>query len=108
MEDALKIQEPQQIVLVQAMLAGVQLEQRLRDGGAYFFQHGSALRCKPMLYRCTAGGCCGAWYAIFHCLSRPFGLLASVPFCGLADAIGAAGLALGYLPGLLHRRRGPS
>ena len=28
MEDALKIQEPQQIVLVQAMLAGVQLEQR--------------------------------------------------------------------------------
>ena len=122
MEDALKIQEPQQIVLVQAMLAGVQLEQRqsrengrlkirlrgLRDGGAYFFQHGSALRCKPMLYCCTAGGRCGAWRAIFHCLSRPFGLLASVPFCGLADAIGAAGLALGYLPGLLHRRRGPS
>ena len=118
MEDALKIQEPQQIVLVQAMLAGVQLEQRqsrengrfkirlrgLRDGGAYFFQHGSALHCKPMLYCCTAGGRCGAWRAIFHCLSRPFGLLASVPFCGLADAIGAVDMTLEYLPGLSYRR----
>ena len=36
MEDALKIQEPQQIVLVQAMLAGVQLEQRQsRENGRF-------------------------------------------------------------------------
>lgn len=66
-----------------------------------------------MAAHCAASRCCivvplagaaGAWYAIFHCLSRPFGLLASVPFCGLADAIGAVDMTLEYLPGLSYRR----
>jgi len=66
-----------------------------------------------MAAHCAASRCCivvplagaaGHGMLFFIVCPVPFGLLASVPFCGLADAIGAVDMTLEYLPGLSYRR----